>query len=597
MSGDYLVLVSHERSAAREAAVDAGALLREAGWTRRLQRGGIDAWTRGVRPPPVRWCDEAGAVLIGVTHPATMQRRGFPTPTPPEGPAGRAAGLCRRLWGRYVAVFPEDGAERPCGFRDPSGALDAATWTRGMHDVLASGLLHVPQKLRPPNLALDWDAITDFVRRPAALAGRLGLSGLASLAPGDLRPLGEAGVASAVWRPLDWIADKPVPRAVHRARLAEAVCGAVVAVSGSQSRILTEISGGLDSSIVNACLASGGGGDRVAAALHYVGDRADSDERGWAAMLCDRWSLPMACTDREVGVIHPELDFAPLARDLRPPVAALDSWRDRHAAAQLERHAADGLLTGMGGDAVFFQMPTARVLSDLWRARGLAGLAEPAWRDIARWRRRSVWSTSAEAMRALRRAETPATNPFVGPRVREPVAHAAHPWLDGAERAPPGKRLQLEALAGLQLTLGRNRRSEVADVLHPLLAQPVMEAVLPIPSWVLVHGGRDRGLARDAFSDILPAQIVARRSKGSLTSLFSRRVAASLDVLRPYLLDGVLVGAGVLDRAAVEAALDVDRLIWRSDGLQLVRAIAVEAWVRHWQTRVPDSPQAPRDRR
>jgi hypothetical protein len=47
----------------------------------------------------------------------------------------------------------------------------------------------------------------------------------------------------------------------------------------------------------------------------------------------------------------------------------------------------------------------------------------------------------------------------------------------------------------------------------------------------------------------------------------------------------------------MEAALDRDRLIWRSDGLPLVRAAAIEAWVRHWQTRVPDAVQASRHRR
>jgi asparagine synthase (glutamine-hydrolysing) len=378
--------------------------------------------------------------------------------------------------------------------------------------------------------------------------------------------------------------------------LADVVASAVQSMVAPYGRVLTECSGGLDSSIVNACLAARGEGGRVATVLHYVGDRPDSDERAWAAQLCDRWALPLSLATREVGRFDPEADFAELARDIRPPLSALDGWRDRDVSAQVRRHGAEAVLTGMGGDAAFFQMPSAQVLSDLWQARGLGGLQDPAWREVPRWLRRSAWSTAHEAVGALRRPGRAAQHPFAGPRVREPTTAPAHPWLVGVEAAPPGKRLQIAALTALQLTLGRNRRSAAADMLHPLLSQPVMETCLSIPSWVLVRGGRDRGLAREAFAELLPPALVSRRSKGSLTSLYSRRAAASLDVLRPYLLDGVLADAGVLDRAAMEVALDPDHLIWRADGLQLISATAIEAWARHWQTRVADAPHAARRR-
>ena len=117
----------------------------------------------------------------------------------------------------------------------------------------------------------------------------------------------------------------------------------------------------------------------------------------------------------------------------------------------------------------------------------------------------------------------------------------------------------------------------------------MLELCLSVPSFELVRGGRDRALAREAFAPWLPASIVDRRSKGGLTSWYSRRVAASAPALREHLLDGVLARAGLLDGAAMEAALDPDDLIRSPDAVDLIGAAAVESWVRYWQTRVPDA--------
>jgi hypothetical protein len=50
----------------------------------------------------------------------------------------------------------------------------------------------------------------------------------------------------------------------------------------------------------------------------------------------------------------------------------------------------------------------------------------------------------------------------------------------------------------------------------------------------------------------------------------------------------------VLDRAALEAHLDPDRLIWRGAPTDVLWATVTEAWVRYWQTQVPDSLSAVR---
>jgi asparagine synthase (glutamine-hydrolysing) len=129
------------------------------------------------------------------------------------------------------------------------------------------------------------------------------------------------------------------------------------------------------------------------------------------------------------------------------------------------------------------------------------------------------------------------------------------------------------------------------------MSQPVVELCLAIPAVDLGLGVQDRPLARRAFAARLPRAIAERRSKGNLTAHFAQLVAVSVDELRPFLLEGNLVSAGVLNRDAVASRLDPAQLIHAPRPAELLMAAAVEAWVRHWQRRLPDSLAAPRRQR
>ena len=68
----------------------------------------------------------------------------------------------------------------------------------------------------------------------------------------------------------------------------------------------------------------------------------------------------------------------------------------------------------------------------------------------------------------------------------------------------------------------------------------------------------------------------------------------NLPFLREFLIDGCLAEAGVLDPVVLDAALRPEALIANLDSPGLFTAVAVEAWVRHWQRQVPDLAGAPR---
>ena len=582
------------RGAAGEAAVGRLAPgLADAGWRRAWDAPGLGVWIRPERPALLSALPRGEGVLIG-------HRLGDVERSGADGPATLAAAgrrLCASGWGAYLALLCDPASGRWSVFRDPSGAVEAYTWRQGQIDVLCSGLVGVPRGLLPPGLGLDWEAITDLLGDSSVHTWRSPLGDVSVVCPGDLHPLGGgAADAEPIWRPGRHLPPRRCqpPDPAWPGRLRETVATVVSGLARPYRRLTSEVSGGLDSAIVNAALAEAGLSTRVAQALHYVGDRREGDERAWAAEVCAHFGLPFVAVDLAGPGLDPAVDFAELCRDLRPPFAALDPGRDRDTARRLRASASDAIVTGEGGDAVFYQMPSPKMLADLWSARPLSAVLHRQNTDLARRLRRSVWSIWRDAARPPR--PRVALGVLAGPRLRGARPGPRHPWLADLADAPPGKRLQVEALVGAGISAGPSRISAASDLLQPLLAQPVMELALSIPSWELARGQGDRGLAREAFAAWLPRSVIARRAKGALTSFYARQAAASVDVLRPYLMDGVLAEAGLLDRDAVAAALDPDDLIRRADGLALISATALEAWVRGWQTEVPDLPSASRDR-
>jgi asparagine synthase (glutamine-hydrolysing) len=508
----------------------------------------------------------------------------------PEGdPLRQGRRLLAEGWGAYVALFTDAGGLSV--LNDPSGAWPAYAWTLRGVCAVSDDVVRLPAGFAPANLALDWDAITELLRSPYRAQHLSPLAGYAAVAPGELRHVA-AGRSEFLWRPGDFAAGAGDPEGEG---LYGAVLSAVDRLASVEPRLLVEVSGGLDSAIVAGALAATGHGGRVAAAVHSQAAAAEGDERAWAQAVCDAHGLPLVCAPMAAEPLA-IADYEAHARHVAPAFGALDAPRDRALEALARETDGGAIFGGQGGDAVFYQMPTAAVVADYLRQAGPAGALHRFPRQVARRLRRSLWSVLAEARRprAWVGAGREASRRLWGRRARETPPGAPHPWLVELAAAAPGKQVQIAALLGTHEAWNRTRRASAAAVVQPLLAQPVVEAALATPAWRLLEGGRDRALARKLFAALLPPQVAARRSKGTVATLYAERMARSLDVVRPYLLDGVLVDAEVLDRTALDAVLTPEVLLWDAEGARLGRALMTEAWVRHWQGRAPDLARAAR---
>jgi len=116
----------------------------------------------------------------------------------------------------------------------------------------------------------------------------------------------------------------------------------------------------------------------------------------------------------------------------------------------------------------------------------------------------------------------------------------------------------------------------------PLFSQPLVETCLAIPSWVWCQGGINRAPARAAFAAELPAAITGRVAKAGPDTVMRAVFARDRARLRAMLHDGLLAGQGLLDLAAIDAALALDPQADDDRIYRLLDLVEAEAWARSW---------------
>lgn len=530
------------------------------GWTQRFNVDGL----RVLTAPGFRW----PVAQIHRRHVFIGDWRGCgPHPSALAGrdPSGANLGpvLISQGWGAYVAAWLDD-AGRLRVLRDPSGAIDAVWWRRNGVTFVADALPKAIDPLLPPSLAIDWSRLGEILRTPALLSDRVPLHAVTTVAAGSLVETWPSGQSVALWRP-DVFARRGADESPEA--MTSAVDEAVHGVMRGRRRVLAEVSGGLDSAIVAGALKAAGYAEQ-ADFVTYYGDEVEGDERAYARAVARLHGLELSTVRKPVVPLTPA-DFEPLGAGLRPGLQGVDVAYDREATRRLQAIDGDGLITGQGGDSVFFHAPDPRVAADRGRRLGLGGIDPVYWAAVGRWTRVSAWTVARLALSRDR-----------------PVRRCDHPWLSGLDDLPPAKRGQIERLVNNQLFWTDCLRARQAPLLNPLLSQPVVEHCLGVPADRLTLGPRDRGLARQAFADRLPLEIRQRRSKGDLSAFYGQLIRASLPGLRDLLLDGALVEAGVLERARLEADLDGARLLWTEGANQPLLAAILEVWARNWQSRI-----------
>ena len=482
--------------------------------------------------------------------------------------------LCRSAWGRYIALFLSPTGDLVGVYRDASGALECVVRSLADGRAICSDLPLALER-RLGGTSVRWRAVAELLVDPSLLSTSDLVDGVRTVAPGEFFRFDAQG--RQIWSPAKRIEGEPVDATGLRSRLDDVVAHFAQGRRG----LLVEVSGGLDSAIIASSLRAGGY-DGALELVNVFGPYDEADERPYARALAETLHHEL----REEARSEPRtgeglvLDHP---RTLRPSLNRMDGVYDTLQDRLCRELGLDAILTGKGGDVAFVQTASTAQLGDLIRSIGPRALFDPLATVLARRLRRSVWRITRAGLAAAARPwrAVSAENRLLSAEVRD-LHPDPHPWLRDLDAVPPAKRQQI---LGFTLNLGLwapSRRSQRAALLHPLLSQPMMEACLATPVQVLTGGGHDRRLARTSFADRLPEEILNRRSKGELSVYYGRVIAANRVALRDHLLGGLLARERLIDTDQIEAALQIEHLIWQGGYIELMSLALVESWARSW---------------
>lgn len=543
-------------------------------------------------------------VLLGQIFPAHADqwRPGW-QPDAANAVASRRLGsdsssLVQDFWGQYVAFLSTPDSDAAHVIRDCSGAVPCYITSNRDVTIVFSEISDL-DVLDLPEFEIDREYLSAFIYSPELQINRCAIRGVTELLAGQrLQCKHGSHSISHLWDPRAIVRSGPIESLdASRSALRSTTEWCIAAWASRFSDIVLSLSGGLDSAIVLGCLSRMLNRPNVVCVNRFH-EVPGEDEREYARraaslagieILERQWCSTHRVMGRELLAAVPRSPkpYIPL------PFALLDA--DSFSDIVDSAHA-QAIWTGEGGDHIFFNIPTALGAADYMQDHGLLSRdIVSAIRDAARFSRkpysevlrkglllnhsRARWKSTLGPWRTGGKPVSFLQYDALPPAVEE---YVMHPWLSHGEGLPKGKQLQIELLAEL---LNRNRifpASPQAREHHPLISQPLLELSLRIPLYFLTTGGRQRGLARQAFRDIVPAEILAREDKGSTSLFWIRKIRERQAFLRDLLLDGWLATQGLIDRASLEPYLVAGQPIRTEQWSPLAACIAAEMWVRSW---------------
>lgn len=570
---------------------------RHPAWNCSLSRPGLvvyHARSRSRQPAVRLFSDDLGLVIGHVfeEHGAASAPDRFMAPEETRRVIrSRGRYLCERLWGQYVAIFvdPTNGYTSIC--RDPAGGLPCfMTEFRGVFILFASAV-DLPQPVRL-SLSVNWRHVAAYVLFVFLKVRQTGLNEVSEILPGEsVQIQGSDTQRQFIWDARDeqsrtFTGDVREAGDAVRRRTVECVG----AWASSYTNVLHDLSGGLDSAVVAACLCISKPPARIRC-LHFCSERAEGNEVDYARLSANKSGLELielALQSGSTGIRH-AFDVPPLTNPSSYIVGRLSN-DDAHVAIA-RKIGADASFSGQGGDQLFYQNATRMVAADFLRLHGLRSGLFSTLQDTARLTRDSFWLVLRSAIqygllkkRSSPYAELHGLRSLLTDDARDALKPEdfLHPWLLDSKDTPPGKMEQIASIVSFQSHYIPFGRIDHMDVIYPLFSQPLLELCLRIPTYVLTRGGIDRALERRAFCLDIPSEIVERQTKADITNYYSRILVRDLPFVRQVLLEGELARNGVVDRAQVEKQLSAERLVRGERIADVVACVGVEAWAQAW---------------
>lgn len=508
--------------------------------------------------------------------------------------------LAESHWGSYI-LFLRYPAERTVRvFRAPAGILPCYYRTHCGCTLLVSSPADLLWLCNAP-LSINWDSVRAQAAAGDYLTHETGLSELVAMISGECLTLREGQITRQLyWHPCR-LSASPVSGFSEAVSLLQAETSRCIgAWAALHDAVLLLLSGGLDSSIVLACLRTASGTRVTAVNFHSEGP---GDERRFARSMAERTRtvLEEIQSDSNIDLRRcltcaltpsPVLNFS--AFDVEPVVQTL-----------AQQWGATAIFTGETGDDVFGHAPAPEALAEVLQHRPAVRRFISASLDFAELTRISVWRAMHLARqyrqwshgirtwsvyRHRRLAGHSNDNYLISQEAADlyenMIPRFTHPWFQEADTMPFGKAMLIYSFIKATSSACHSPFTALGEALtsSPLVSQPLLEAVLRIPSDMHFSRGENGAVARAAFRSMLSPAVLNRGiAKGSPAVWARNLIEHNTAFLRELLLDGLLVQYEILDRKKIETLLSRDISKTRVGIADLVRQVYIEAWLRRWQ--------------
>jgi asparagine synthase (glutamine-hydrolysing) len=580
-------------------------------WHRGLSRNDISVFYTGSRfgSSNAYELTNGGGVVIGtlferdrdphaysVPHNVTFDER---SSADIVGNSGRT--LIEDYWGSYVAFILDPALRRCLIIRGPMSDLPCFYCSfRGVHiffswleDCLALNLI---------SLTVDWSFIALQVGfGHSARVGESAINEVQALGMGECLELdGHAAVRTMYWDPRSFASDDPFddPRAATGA-LRATVMYCVHAWAAPHQSILHRLSGGFDSSVVLSCLRRLSRPLRVTC-LNYYFPGAKADERNFARLIASHTGTELI--ERAFG-LERKLSVIEGIRRTAAPIHDLVGWQEHPREKKLiSDTGATAVFMGAMGDALFEKNTHLSAAADYLGVRGMSLGLWSVLRDVAEYQRVSVWKVLKRAIydnwidrpttrwdyyEVRQREGILKRDSFLAPdamkeELSKNMDRLLHPWLRSVEGVPIGKLWLLAGLTSEGYYETHFRDLDEPPIISPFCSQPLAELCLRIPTFMNIRGGWDRATARRAFANDLPREIAWRSTKGSPDPWLKHVIDQNAEFVRSFLIDGMLVRQGLLDKRKLEAALPGVPTKAIVGGNMIMNLLYTESWIRLW---------------
>jgi asparagine synthase (glutamine-hydrolysing) len=384
----------------------------------------------------------------------------------------------------------------------------------------------------------------------------------------------------------------------------------------SNRPVFCELSGGIDSSSV-ACVAAGEAGRRRGLlrpqTVSYIFEQSSTSDE----------SRYITDVERFIGEpgLHIGEDECPLLDALpdgfvpdHPTGQLLFLQRQNRVAREMHARGARVLLTGLGGDELFYsEPPPALPLADLLRQGRLIALAR-ASRRWARHSRRSVARTLWRGALApfwprlhfRITYRTKGVTPYVAPAFAQRLHLRERRFGmtdDVGFRLPTASQQYTYIRCKMRPPVLEACNSErYIEARHPYLDQRLMEFALAIPADQKIRPGEERSVVRRALRGVMPPSVCARRTKGGPDEAIYRAIGRGT-FIEALFRDPLTAAYGFVDPHQLHDTLLRARHGMATAGAaMLVKIIALEMWLaathgRHILTGASRDPAAPAGRR